>query len=186
MAGNNIDIKAIWENMQRAVENEIPRMPEGAFKEIFLPMFVDQNNNTHHQVMANWVQISGSPFKSVHVVDDNDRSKILFTVPPISERSALNNLEVTDKDGNPLQTIAHVIDTYGKLQGTGPGVAENYLNEQLNKRFELMRNTPDYIKNYQAWKEIFARYGKGELLETKEAVAAKPSEGTAQDVIEDC
>ncbi len=183
---NVVDIKKIYEDMQRAVENEIPRMTEGAFTTLFLPMFLDQNKNEHGLVMANWIEFSGSPFKSVHVVDNNDSSKILFTVPPISDRNALNDLGKKDANGNPLPTVEHVIDTYSRMARVGPGVGENYISQELNKRFELMKGTPDFQKNMQVWRDIFARYGKGEVLDTKMTVTEKKErDGNEGDAIED-
>lgn len=182
---NVVDIKKIYEDMQRAIEAEIPRLPEGAFKAIFLPMFVSKEKNEHGVVMANWVAYADSPFKSVHIVDDNDRTKILFTVPPICDRSVLGDLGTEDKEGRPLMTLRHVFETYAMLASSSPIVGENYLNAELMKRFDLMRTSPDFQKNLQAWQEIFARYGYGEILETKAIAAEKAEQGTVHEEIEE-
>lgn len=157
-----IDIEQIFKDLNKATEKDTKRISEGAFKTLFLPMFLDQKNNPHELVMAHWIEFSGSPFKSVHVVDAQDN--VLFTVPPIYNRKALDDLTNKDDKGRSISPISHILTTYAQMSKIGPQVGENYINGELGQRFQLMRQDVDYIESLRVWKEIFERYGHGNVI----------------------
>lgn len=156
------DIKEIFKNLQKATDEKVKHMSEGAFKELFLPMFLNQEDNPHGLVMANWIEYAGSPLLPVHIVDENE--KIIFTVPPISNRNALNELGTLDKNGRPMAPIVHILTTYSQLVRSGPTVGENYLNGEFSKRFSLMKQDVDYLEMLRVWKSIFDRYGYTDVI----------------------
>lgn len=182
-----VDIKDIFENLNKAADREIKTMTEGAFKEIFLPVFINQDSNPHDFKLANWVEFAGGPFRPVKITDD--KGAVLFTVPPIYNRKALDDLGAVDAGGRPLASVSHMLTTYGQMARIGPGVGENYINAELTKRFDLMKNDVDYIAQLQVWKDIFTRYGVGDQIalpgEAKSTKALEGPESGYQDEIVD-
>ncbi len=158
---SNPDIKDIFEKLNAATEKETKSMSEGAFKEIFLPMFLGEESK-HGMKMANWINYAGGPFFSVKVVDD--KGAVLFTVPPVYNRKALDDLGGLDAGGRPMRPISHILTTYGQMARIGPNVGENYINAELTKRFDVMKKDVDFLATLKVWKDIFTRYGHGDRI----------------------
>ena len=157
-----VDIKGIFDNLKKAEENDTKSMTEGAFKELFLPMFLNQESNPHSLTLANWTEFAGGPFRSVKVTDN--AGALLFTVPPIYNRKALDELGAVDAGGRPLMSVSHVMTTYGQMARMGPIVGENYINKELEKRFAVMKQDVDYIATLKVWQQIFIRYGHSHVI----------------------
>lgn len=174
-----VDIKKIYADIERATESETRRISEAAFKEMFLPMFLNQDSNPHNMVLMKWAQYVGSIFHKAYVVDE--KNNVLFTVPPVVKRDAIVELGKTDNDGRPMQNVAHMIATYNQMTNIGPSAAENYLNEQLTRRLSIMKGNQDYLDDLATWNEIFKRYGVTPIKEV-DGVTNKPaSKGMASE-----
>lgn len=178
-----IDIKSVYENMKRATENNIRTISEDAFKEIFLPMFVNQENNKHNMRLANWIEFAGGPFMPVKIV--NSANEVILVVPPVSNRAAIKDLSAVDQNGRPLQQLADMLATYQLMTKMGPGASENYIRAEMMKRFNLMaEDNVDLVENLKAWNKIFTHYGLAPIGKTIDGPTETKALTSSHDEIE--
>lgn len=145
-------IQKVTDQLSDVAVKDIATIPERIFQYIFLPLFAGDENRAYPVTLENWAIHAGSPYRSVHVVDTNNN--ILFTVPPLFDRAAINPVS----DG--LASIAHVVATAGQYANIHPTQGIAYLNHELSNRALVMKVPPNVQANLKTWNEIFARYNR--------------------------
>lgn len=136
----------------RPREQEKTRLYEPIFRDVFLPMFLNQRNERYpHITGGNWVTVAGSPYMEVDVIDQ--AGKVLFTVPPFME-----NGMVQPATGQADTDMSFVVKQAQLYENTLPMVAERYLSEELTKRLDIMKSNVDTSKMADAWFKILAHY----------------------------
>ncbi|QAX96045.1 hypothetical protein [Vibrio phage vB_VmeM-Yong XC32] len=128
----------------RVPAEALPWIRETAFRDIFLPGFVEGDE----AVCQRWIdQIAVNPFSQVRVVDDEDETIELFRVP------ALRRSAETQVGGNFNAVFAN-IDRVSKAYP--PKTTMNYIQQELGGRFEQVDESD---ADLEAWAEIAQRYG---------------------------
>jgi len=166
-------INNIHGSLVTAAEQDVGRMPERVFKEIWLPFFAGDNPLPYEVTLNHWVNFAGSPSRQVRVVDTN--GKVLFTVPPLFNRDAINPLSSSDK------SIAHVVISAEQYSGISPIQGQRYLDGELKKRALIMRVPAAVMTNLKSWNDIFQRYGRPAIAT---ATADEPNKTTPGDDID--
>lgn len=134
---------------------EITRLPENVFVEVFLPFFSGEKNfDDEKDIIIKWVSIAGNPTKEVHVVDE--AGTILFTVPAIMDTTCIDYKN--DAKGQPL---GNIIANYELHKNQLPVVGKNYLDGTIDNRLRtLTKNSEVFLSNEKRWNDIFVKYGK--------------------------
>jgi len=65
---------------------DIASIPENVFVAIFLPWFAGQSTDPRIDVNT-WLNISGSPYKSVKVIDSS--GDVSYVIPPLFDRTII-------------------------------------------------------------------------------------------------
>ena len=144
------------------------RLSEYIFKNVFIPMFAGDKDLMYQVTIENWIKVAGNPYKSVDIVDNNN--KVLFTVPPPFNRDAINPVS---NDDVPL---AHVVKSAQQYANIAPAQGLHYLNAELTKRALVMKTATHVMNNLEAWNAIFARYGREPILRLNETEAVNPAQ----------
>lgn len=131
----------------------LPWIRETAFRDMFLPGFIEGNE----EVCKRWIdQIAVNPFSPVRVVDDEDETKELFRVP------ALRRSAETQVGGN-INAIFNTIDRISKIHTPKKTMA--YIHQELGGRFEQVEESE---ADMQTWAAIARRYGYTDIQSEEE------------------
>jgi len=128
------------------VENA--KLLESVFVEYFLDHFKSGQNDIHSALTLKWIELAGSPFNEVDIVDDN--GNIIYSVPPIMARPNIDEA-VENMDFN------NIMATYQLKKNNIAALGANYINTQLNN---VGKNIKADNKNIytERWLSIFNRY----------------------------
>lgn len=150
---------------------EISKLPENIFIEVFLPFFSGEKNfEDEKDILIKWISVAGNPTKEVQVVDDV--GQVLFTVPPIMDTTCIDY-----KNDSKGQAIGNIIANYELHKGQLPVVGQNYLNGTIDNRLRsLTKNSEVFEANEKRWNQIFVRYGKVKDSSIKETQNSDPSD----------
>lgn len=124
-------VDELYENTVGHEDVEHARVDKHVFVREFLPHLIDSENNDG--VAATWVQIAGSPFNQVDLIENGE---VVDIVPPLMIRPELK------QDGKvlPMNDIA---TTYNQKQERLPAEAEAYMGPVANavgQRVDLEQN----------------------------------------------
>lgn len=150
------EIKDISERMEIAADKGLVALSERIFVNVFLPLFAGDKELMYPVTFNTWSSCAGGPCREVNVVDVS--GKILFTVPPLFDRSTVNPTVESNV------SIAHVVLTAGQYTKIHPVQGVNYLNNELSKRAMLMQTPGNVITNLEIWNNIFIRYGRPPII----------------------
>jgi hypothetical protein len=153
------DSNIVTKRLIQIAEEDIKRLPERVFVGVFLPVFAGDEQLHYNVNMETWLNYAGSPYKSVHVVDRNDN--ILFTVPPLLNREAVNPVKPSDYK----VPISSVVTTAGQIANQSPRQGLRYLTTELTKRALIMKVPGNVLKDLAIWNSIFTRYGRLPIVE---------------------
>jgi hypothetical protein len=153
------EIKDISANLNRSEYTNNPKLQERVFVNVFLPLFIGEEN-LYNASFQTWFSFAGTPFTSVDVIDEN--GKVLFTVPPILDRSVINSVS------NTRVSMASVLTTSRQFARIHPNQGKAYLDTELRKRATIKKVPTNMLKYLTTWNAIFKRYGKDEIMEVKE------------------
>lgn len=172
------EIEGIANALAEVSDSDGPYLAEVIFVSVFLPFFAGDKETKYKVGMQHWINTAGSPFSAVKVVDQ--RNVVLFTVPPIYDRSAI---QPVNKD---LGSIANVVASAGQLTRLHPSQGTHYLNAELTKRALIMNVPTNVLQHIEVWNEIFKRYGREPIVplhenEAKSKPSDKPEEGLDYD-----
>lgn len=182
-------IREIADQLQPALDEMRPRLEEVKFKYVFLPWFAgdedlqyfktDRYGKAHDKAVALWLGIASNglgglngAFNEVDVVDDKT-GEILFTVPPLCDRSAVMPAAKDNRTGS----IYNMVLTMQNLRNVSTAHAKNFFEHEVSKRAQGMFKPDNILKFVRTWNEIFTRYGRPPLLVLPDDPTAQTAEG---------
>lgn len=182
-------IREIADQLQPALDEMRPRLEEVKFKYVFLPWFAgdeelqyfktDRFGKAHDKAVAMWLGIASGgmgglngAFNEVDIVDDKT-GEILFTVPPLCDRSAVIPALKDGKTG----TIYNMVMTMQNLRNVSAAHAKHFFEHEVSKRAQGMFKPDNILKFVRTWNEIFTRYGRPPLLELSAQTNPQGTEG---------
>lgn len=145
------EILRINSDLNNISANDIKQIPEDVFVSGFLKMFTGEEVMSP-DLPAVWSAIAGNPYMPVDVVD-RDTGEILYRVPAIYERNAVDM-----KSDRSMPSILHVYISYRQIAGISPVQAAKYLEKELASRNQS--SNFDTSENIRLWNIIFERYSK--------------------------
>lgn len=149
------EINSIFSNLVATAEQSIVSLPEDVFVANFLPLFAGEP--VPDTVSLNvWFGVAGNPYMPVKVVSNTNPTEVLYVVPPYFDRGVIE-IDKADETASPL---THVLKTTEQLSRIHPKRAQNYFQEQLNRRNMTKDDTSLAAKNAATWISIFERYNK--------------------------
>lgn len=135
------------------------RIPESLFVRNFLDTLAtlytsDPNKMQQVEDSGNvyrWVQIAGQPYRQVEVFSDQNKDKIIFTVPPIFRRtrSSINR--------DPNICFLAMIHKAQQVAGRSPRMGEQFYNEAL-LQFTPRDSKEHFLADQVQWLVIFDHY----------------------------
>lgn len=170
------EIENIANALGTVAKEDSARMPERNFREVFLPFFAGDEKLVYPVTIAHWLHFAGSPYHEVQVIDLS--GKVLFTVPPVYDRTAINPIV------GEHSSIAHVVATTGQYARIHPIQGQNYLSKELTKRALVMKVPASVLRHAVVWNEIFNRYGRPPLIALEDNPSEAPvdaAKGTIND-----
>lgn len=153
------------------------RIPENLFRNVFLGLFANLENQHPDATIQNWISIAGNPFAQVDVVENN---KVIFTVPPIYDKDAVNPAAM-----NRAEPLSHIVAIAQKLAMRSPIEGQNYIANKYNATRETVRGQADVLSNIERWNQIFERYNLPELLALEKKQSATPVAAATSNDIKD-
>jgi hypothetical protein len=175
-------IREIHEQLQPALAEMRPQLEEVKFKFVFLPWFAgdedlqyfkkDVRESAHAKAMRVWLNVAGSPYHEVDIVDDRS-GEILFTVPPLCDNTALRPAQKDPRTGS----IYNMVITMQQLQNVSHHHARHFFEAEVSKRSMGMFKPDNLLKFVRTWNEIFTRYGRPPLLELPGLTSPQSAEG---------
>lgn len=168
-------IADISKALEVVADTDFARMPERNFVQVFLPFFAGDTDLMYKVDMTHWLNFAGGPYREVQVIDN--KGVVLFNVPPIYDRTAINPLS------GESHSIAHVVATTTQYARIHPVQGQNYLSAELTKRALVMKVPAAVMHHIDVWNAIFTRYNRPPLI----AMDDKPSDApaAAKDHIDD-
>jgi len=142
------------------------RIPENLFRNVFLGLFANLDNQHPDATIQNWIAIAGNPFAQVDVVENN---QVIFTVPPIYDKDAVNPAAM-----NRAEPLSHIVAIAQKLAMRSPIEGQNYIANKYNATRETVRGQADVLSNIERWNAIFERYNLPELLALEKKATTVP------------
>ena len=97
--------------------------------------------------------LRGHRLRRQAVADDRETGEVLYRVPALYERNAIDL-----KTGRDTPTFLHVYISYRQIASLSPVQAEAYLKAELAKRNKA--KDFDTSENIRMWNKIFERYSK--------------------------
>ena len=123
-------------------------IPEVVFVDRILPL-VRAALKEGKADLTRWLELSGGPLNPIHVVDNNNREKLLFIVPPVWAQIE-------------PRIPAHQRDSYGDVAIQSqlksdiiPVIGQRYWDNRMAQKLDGVHTTRDA----SAWDVIFKRYG---------------------------
>lgn len=166
------EIADISSAVSKVTDEVRARLPERHFREIYLPMFAGDKVLPYDVDLNHWVNFAGNPYREVDIIDE--AGKVLFTVPPILDRNAVNPISQS------RQSISHVIQTAQQYSRIHPHKGMAHLNAELTERALIMKVPANVLQDLETWNTIFKRFGRPPIVDTpasaKSAAVAKPSD----------
>ena len=158
------EIDEMHSNMLKEERN---KMPEGVFKEFFLPYFngneeiVDDN-----PIMAKWVEFSGSVYHSVDLI--NGEGKVVDTVPPLIVNTEANREKSANIDYGVISSEFNLRSKRSPVNG------DSYLEKTLSAVGNELSDTS--TDNEKEWHGLLKRYGTGKGVEKSTGMNVKADE----------
>lgn len=148
-------INEIYNDIQEIKSEDRGRISEAIFKEHFLPFFRGQiPMEETERYVTEWKSIAGDLQNPVAVVDNNDRRKELFEVPPFFNRNVLNPVR-TDK----TPSISDILFMAEQQSQLSPVLGQDFLDQNLQqKALEIRSKEPGIQALEDKWVSIFERY----------------------------
>lgn len=164
-------IQMISDTLGQVAAGDRPRLAVRIFEGIFLPFFAGDEKRAYPQAnAAMWVgRVSFSPYQEVDVVDTS--GEVLFTVPPLLDRRAVDS-----KVNNEGAGVAHIVASAQQYALLSPRAGSNYLQSELTRKALIMKVPANVLGHLQRWNEIFERFGRPLLLplDEQDKPAASP------------
>lgn len=166
-------INTVFGELNRIAEDDIARLPEDIFIEVFMPLFAGEElKHPKEATIAGWISVAGTPYKEVDIFD-KATGKVLFRCPPLFDYNGINPVRsVADRQNRPIAEVAAMAE---KLRMIHPKQSEHYLVTELSKRSLLLNSGARLAQNVLRWNEVFKRYGRKPLFEVNSNAAPSSS-----------
>lgn len=172
------EIKGISATLEKGVRQEgNARITEDVFVNVFLPFFSGEHN-TYSVGLGNWITVAsgynqtGGQFKEVDVIDTN--GNLLFSVPPIYDRSALKPVKLSDTIALPQLFEQAVV--LGSIKPSLRDKQHRHIFEALlNKMNNPNSNAREYLLR---WNNIFVRYNRESIFQDEKNITDISFDGT--------
>ncbi len=155
------ELTKIQNGINEVAPSDVVRLPEYHFTQVFLPFFAGDENTMYKANLLTWVNMAGGPYRSVDVIDQN--GNVLFRVPPVMDRSAINPVKNRSIDIKG-SSLSHVVATVSQLNQIHPTRGQEYLSKELTKRALVMRVPTNVASDLSTWNAIFTRYGRPPIV----------------------
>lgn len=166
------EINAIRESLDEQEAATRARMPERIFVGLWLAIFHKGKNEFYPQVDLNmWANYAGNEYREVDIFDPKT-GEILFSVPPLFDRTGIKALTGKDRTRMPGGNILNVIRNAELRSKVSPKDGKHYLDAHLRQRALFMSELPPTVqKNLTRWNAIFTRYGLPPIVAMEEVTA---------------
>lgn len=173
------EINAIRKSLDEQENATRARMPERIFVGLWLAVFHKGQNEFYPQVNLDmWANYAGNEYREVDII--NPKGEVLFSVPPLFDRSGIKSIAGKDRTRMPGGNILNIIRNAELRSRVSPQDGRNFLNAHLKQRALFMADLPPSVKtNLERWDAIFKRYGLPGVLESEEVTAQKDSVSTS-------
>ncbi len=155
----DMKLDSIVQGLERITEDlsqHYPRVSESMFVRQYLLAFAGRgvSKAENYAIYLEWLeQIAGNYNMPVHVCEDTDQSKILFTVPAVSNVKVIDPAKIQTRDVMQAVTMAT------EARHVSPHGWEGMLRENLYKVLKSMYNKGNVLTPEQkVWASIFQRY----------------------------
>lgn len=165
-------------DLKKIADENVARLPEDMFKEVFLPLFAGETLKYPEQSnIAGWIGIAGSAYKEVDIFDPKT-NQVLFRCPPLFDYNGINPVRnASDRSQRPIADIVAMADQLANLH-PNQGVA--FLTRELGKRALTMDSSAKLAQHVIRWNAVFARYNRASLTD---ASGAPTDASSAQGVV---
>jgi len=146
------------ESIDNSMKDYYPRVSENYFINYYLLAFAGRGESVEDNYLAylKWLtEVAKNYNVPVHVCDNNDPKKILFTVPGISNTATINPTKSSTREVNNAITMAN--EAMFMQPVNWQAILENNLNNVLRKVYD--KNNV-ISKEQEVWFSIFKRYEK--------------------------
>jgi hypothetical protein len=147
-------IDSIKEQFQQLDRLDVRTVPENIFVHHFLPVFAGEKKENVQETVAMWVNIAGSNFHPVNVV--NNQGQVVAQVPPLQNNKALDPSKSTSN-------LAYAVKESRAKAELSPIGAQAMLTNQLSSKLDNM--TQDFTSKNKPledmWMDLLNKYGKG-------------------------
>jgi hypothetical protein len=165
-------IREMHAQLSQVANNDVPTLPERIFVGVFLPWFAGDAVNPYKMDLMKWLEVSRGPFRPVNIV--NPAGEVLFQVPPIQDRAAINPLTQN------RVPFSHLVTTATQLSLMSPVQASQYMESELTQRALIMKVPVAVEASLEEWNAIFRRYGRPELKSATQDPTSAPAEPAAK------
>lgn len=134
---------------------ERPRIREGLFVQRYLPLLHgDIEVKEDEYPLLLWLEVSGTPFNEVSVVDDTTGDE-LFIVPPLGRL-----YDPEDRNSSMFEVMSEAFKHENAIPQAGLRYLRNFTSAEFHR-------SPESDKYYKQMADIFKRYGLKPLVEEK-------------------
>jgi hypothetical protein len=146
-------INTIKEQFKQLDKLDVRTIPEAIFVHHFLPVFSGERTENAQEALSMWVNIAGSNFHPVNVV--NDVGEVVAQVPPLQNNGALD-------PSNSASNLSYAIKESNAKANLSPLSAQAMLTNQLtNKLTSMTADLESKNKHHeQMWTDLLSKYGK--------------------------
>jgi hypothetical protein len=170
-------IMRIAGDLNQIAEENVAKLPEDIFREVFLPLLAGDATLKHKAGIADWISIAGTPYKEVDVFDPATKA-VLFRCPPLFDYNGVN--PVRDPSNRGQRPVADIVAMADKLTNLHPNQGIAFLTTELGKRALTMNSSSRLAPNVKRWTEVFQRYNRNPLGEVNTAAVAATPEHLVQ------
>lgn len=160
----------IFKGIVLSENNNLRKIPEGMFKELFLPMFSSKENYVGTDLYNKWIALAGGEHNPVEVYDTD--GTLVFIVPQMIDTAIIDPIVTSHGSSHSLKLL---IDQSIQETGGGNPLAHAKLYSALKDMhfFNGEVFMKSALKGIEAWNKIFSYYGLP-LIEINTTVASIP------------
>lgn len=149
--------------LQQVANEDVARLPEDIFVEVFLPLFAGEPLKFPKEAtIAGWISIAGSPYKEVDVFN-KENGQVIFRCPPLFDYNGVDPVRnVKDRSQRP---VADIVQMAEQLMNIHPNQSIAFMQRELGQRANKMITGAKLMPNVVRWNQVFTRYGRKPLVE---------------------
>lgn len=171
-AGGSAREVAALDELERLINESVPRLNEDVFLRQYLPLFASQETDVD---LSSWLDVCGNAYMPVDIVRDGE---VVYRIPPLVKQMPIEAGRRRGED-----SIFEVLETAAKKSMINPHLGQAYLDNELDRRIVRLSITPDEV---QFWNDLFTRNGYPPLVENlPEHFQVEANAGSAGDLFAD-